>query len=232
MPNQLTENTAVLYGAVDDLTKTADWFEAIYAGAEGVAERVPWADGRPHPALVTWLNAIAPSLVRCGARVAVVGCGLGDDARELMRRGYDVTAFDCAPTAVDWARRIDPDNATAYQVADLFCLPTKWHHRFDLVVEINTIQAVGPTRRDDTLRGLAQLVAPHGRLLVICRHTDDAGSDLDRQRAENGPPWPLRDDELVASARGAGLVPDAGVDVFDDDEVPPVSRMRALFRVG
>ena len=56
-------------------------FEAIYATAGGDASRIPWSDGIPNPALVTWLDTVGPSLVRCGARVAVVGCGLGEDAR-------------------------------------------------------------------------------------------------------------------------------------------------------
>ena len=45
-------------------------FEAIYADANGNADLVPWADDHPNPALVTWLNAVAPSVIRCGARVA------------------------------------------------------------------------------------------------------------------------------------------------------------------
>ena len=98
----------------------AAFFEAIYGEAAGDTTRVPWAHGQPHPALVTWLNAVAPSLIRCGSRVAVVGCGLGDDAVELTHRGYDVTAFDVSPTAIEWARRRHPEIARDLHVADLF----------------------------------------------------------------------------------------------------------------
>ncbi|NNF43554.1 MAG: class I SAM-dependent methyltransferase [Phycisphaerales bacterium] len=203
---------------------TADDFETIYADARGDATQVPWADGRPHPALVTWLNAIAPSLVRCGARVAVVGCGLGDDAVELIRRGYDVTAFDCSPTAIEWAQRRFPAHGAAFSHADLFSLPTRWHHRFDLVVEINTVQALPPTRRGDTLHAIANLLSPRGMLLVICRARQDASS------LDAGPPWPLTEEELLEAAAAAGLAVEGEPCTFRDSETPPVLRTRALFR--
>ena len=95
------------------LSATLD-FEAVYHEANGDFAGVPWAHGRPHPALVAWLNAIAPSVVRCGSRIAVVGCGLGDDAIELIRRGYDVTAFDISTTAIEWARRRHPEHAQCF----------------------------------------------------------------------------------------------------------------------
>jgi len=198
-------------------------FEQIYQDAHGQADRVPWSRGRPSPALVNWLNAVAPTIVRCGARVAVVGCGLGDDARELMRRGYEVTAFDCAPSAVTWARRLDPENADRYVVADLFALPARWNHRFDLVVEINTIQAISPGEREKTLGSIASLIAPRGHLLVIARHAHEP-VDI-----ESGPPWPLMTEDLLHGAELAGLVATGSVTVFLDEETPPVRRLRALF---
>ncbi len=208
------------------LTRDPDYFEAIYVEADGDASRVRWADGRPHPALVAWLNARASSVVRCSARVAVIGCGLGEDARELIHRGYDVVAFDCSPTAIEWARRIDPANASCYQPADLFDPPARWRHRFDFVVEINTIQALEPDRRIDTMRAITNLLALHGHLLTICRHAAEPAA------LDAGPPWPLTQNELEAIASEAGLVADEPTVAFIDDEEPPVARMRALFRRG
>lgn len=202
---------------------TSDTFEAIYADAQGRRESIPWADGRPCPALVTWLNAIAPSLIRCGARVAVIGCGLGDDARELVRRGYEVTAFDCSHTAVEWARSLDPGNEHCYVVADLFNLPPRWRSRFDLVVEVNTVQSLPIERRSETMRGIAQLVSQRGHLLVICRGCEHAVS------AEDGPPWALTEQELIEAAALAGLAPSEMPVSFDDDETPPVRRTRTVF---
>jgi SAM-dependent methyltransferase len=205
---------------------SVDYFESIYAEAEGDASRIRWADGRPHPALVTWLNAVAPSLVRCGSRVCTVGCGLGDDARELMSRGYDVTAFDCSRTAIEWARRIDPANSRCYFEADLFQTPARWRHRFDLVVEINTIQSLSPDLHLASMSAIADLVSPKGHLLVICRGAESPVS------SDEGPPWPLTQPQLLEAAALSNLTPVEPATLFMDDEDPPVLRMRAFFRRG
>ena len=202
---------------------TPEHFENIYAEAAGVPGHIPWDRGRPHPALVNWLNAVAPSLIRCGARVAVVGCGLGHDARELMRRGYDVTAFDCSATAIEWAQRLDPAHAHSYVVADLFALPPRWRHRFDLVVEIHTVQSLRPNLRTGAVRAIGELLSLHGRLLVICR------ACLEPVTSAEGPPWPLTEFELRQIAALSGLVADGDISSFDDDQDPAVLRMRALF---
>ncbi len=152
-----------------------EFYDRLYVDAHGDAGRIPWSDGRAHPALVRWLDAVAPQLVRCGARVVVPACGFGADAAEVARRGYDVIGFDAAPAALHWARRLDPDGSVSWVEADLFELPGRWRHRFDLVVEVNTVQALGPECRGDVLAAMAELVAPHGHLLAIGRATPPAG---------------------------------------------------------
>ena len=200
-------------------------YESVYADAHGQVDGVPWEDGRAHPALVNWLNVIAPSLIRCGSRVAVVGCGLGDDARELIKRGYDVTAFDCSQTAIKWARQIDPENAHCYQCADLFNPDPHWRHRFDLIVEVHTLQALTPTSQSLGLSAIAELMSPHGHMLVI---TEGAAEETP---VTDGPPWPLTERSLREAATQAGLAAEGGITGFIDDGVdPPVHRIRALFR--
>ncbi len=203
---------------------SVDYFESIYAKADGDSSRIPWEDGHASNALVNWLNAVAPSLVRCGSRVAVMGCGLGDDARALIHRGYEVTAFDCSDTAVHWAQAIDPTNASRYVHADLFDLPARWNHRFDLVVEVNNLQSLTSDLRHEATTALANLLTPHGRLLVICRVADTPVELVD------GPPWPLTEAELLDATAMAGLVPDGPVSSFTDDDDPTVQRLRTVFR--
>jgi len=202
---------------------TAHDFESIYADADRDTELIPWSDGQPSSALVVWLNAIAPSLIRCGARVAVVGCGLGEDAEELVRRGYDVTAFDCSPSAIEWARELHPAEAGCFHVADVFDLPLRWRHRFDLVVEVNAVQSLPPARRQEMMAGIEGLLSRHGRLLTICRAAEVPAE------TDDGPPWAMTPDELTAAAGTAGLLVEGQPSVFLDNETPPVRRMRVLF---
>ena len=96
-------------------------------------------------------------------------------------------------------------------------------HRFDLVVEVNTLQALEPERRGAAMSAIAELLAPRGHLLVICRHAKDD----DPVPAE--PPFPLTKSDLETIAGAAGLSSEGPIAPFLDDEEPPVARMRAIF---
>lgn len=199
-------------------------FERLYRDAQGDPAKIPWADLRANPLLVSWLDRHAADHLRPGSRAAVVGCGLGHDARELARRGYDVSAFDVSPTAVEWAKSIDPDWATIFSVADLFALPSRWRHRFDFVFESYTIQSLPRESRPRSMSSIVELLHPHGQLLMVCRGCEQPGA------AAEGPPWPLTVDEIRELATPLGLDAPDGYEVAYDDESPPSRRIRALLR--
>jgi len=200
------------------------FFESIYEGAGGDAAAVPWVDGRANPALVSWLNAEAPGTLRPGATVVVVGCGLGDDVGELASRGYDAVGFDCSRTAVAWARRRHTDLADRLIHADLFSLPPGLLRRHDLVVEINTVQSLHPSLRPQAVRGIVSLARPRGSVLAICRGREEG------EALPESPPYPLTASELESLFGEQGLAPARSMDAFYDDEVPPVYRLRGVFR--
>jgi 2-polyprenyl-3-methyl-5-hydroxy-6-metoxy-1,4-benzoquinol methylase len=210
--------------STSNVTASVEHFESVYADANGDISKIRWADGRPNPALVKWLNENAHSLLRCGSRVCVVGCGLGHDAAELNARGYEVTAFDCSSTAIEWAKRLHADHVVCFHQADLFKPMPRWRHRFDLVVEINTIQALTPDMQLGATSAIADLVSPRGRLLVICRHA------VESPAIESGPPWALTESFLTEAAGLAGLELEQGLTPFEDEEQPPVRRMMGLFK--
>ncbi len=201
------------------------WHEEVYQAAERDSAKVPWVDERANPALVSWLNAEAPGRIRPGARAVVVGCGLGDDVVELLNRGYDATGFDVAPTAIDWARQRFPACAESFLVSDLFDLPARLRRRFDLVVEANTIQSVSPEQRTAAARAIASLCCPRGTVVCVCRGRDDDQA----LESFKGPPWPLSVHELIGMFEQAGMHPIRQPDDFEDDEAPPVRRIRAAF---
>src|SRR4051812_7329514 len=90
------------------------WFEALYSSANGSTEIIPWADQQPNPHLVAWLDK---TNTRGPGRAIVVGCGLGDDADELARRGFEVDAFDISTTAIDWCGRRFPNSNMHFRAA-------------------------------------------------------------------------------------------------------------------
>ena len=195
------------------------WFDELYRSAAGDPAAVPWAGLAPSPLLQQQLDG-ALAGIQPGS-CAVVGCGLGDDAEELARRGFKVSAFDLSVTAIDWCRTRWPDSSVQYRVADLLNLPPEMQGAFDFVVEINTLQAVPDDLRLRMLAPLAALLAPGGCLLVICR------SRVEGQLIE-GPPWALSRSELelLCSRHGLEL---RSLHELIDDETPPRGRFVACY---
>jgi len=83
------------------------WFEALYQEAESGITTVPWADLAPNPHLLDFWQA-HPQLSAHKTAV-VVGCGLGDDAEQLIQWGFQTTAFDISETAIRRARQRFPN---------------------------------------------------------------------------------------------------------------------------
>ncbi|HWJ80611.1 MAG TPA: class I SAM-dependent methyltransferase [Nocardioides sp.] len=169
------------------------FFDAMYAAAESDGPKPPWDYGAARPQLVEWVEA--QDLQGGGREALVVGCGYGSDAEYLAARGFRVSAFDFAPTAIAAAQRKHPGSEVDYRVADVLDLPPQWHRRFDLVVESLTVQSMPPDQHTTAAHNIAGLVAPGGTLLVLATTRDD-GVEV------QGPPWPLTRAELDDFAYG------------------------------
>uniref|UniRef100_UPI0013005935 class I SAM-dependent methyltransferase n=1 Tax=Desertihabitans aurantiacus TaxID=2282477 RepID=UPI0013005935 len=132
-----------------------------------------------------------------GRPAVVVGAGLGADAAFLAGLGFATTAFDVSPSAVAEAgvrlAAAGRDDVTL-EVADLLALPERWRGRFDLVVEVFTVQALPRGLREQAVAAVVSLVAPGGTLLVVqgLAPADDDGA---------GPPWLLTREEMGWFAR-------------------------------
>jgi SAM-dependent methyltransferase len=165
------------------------WFEKVYSDANGDVLSVPWASLSPHPKLIEWLKKNHRR--EEGLKALVIGCGLGDDAEELSRNGFKVTAFDISPTAIEWCKKRFPKSKADYRVVDLFQSPAEWNHSFDFVFESRTLQSLPPPLRPQAIEQIVQTVGLYGKLLVVAR-----GRDLEQEI--EGPPWPLIKAELKA----------------------------------
>jgi SAM-dependent methyltransferase len=193
------------------------WFERLYAEAGRGENVVPWADLVANPFVVEWLERAAPA----PGRALDVGTGLGDTAEELARRGFEVVAFDVAPTAIAGARHRFPSSTVDYRVADVLRLPADFAAAFDLVVECYTLQVLPAGVRAEAAGAIGRTVAPGGTLLLVARGREP-------EEPEGQMPWPLtrREVEAVASD-GLHLT---SFEDFVDREDPPVRRFRVVFR--
>ncbi len=195
------------------------WFEALYQEAAGDNERIPWADLAPNKFLARF--AEQTNLRGNNRNALVVGCGLGDDAEELVKYGFAVTGFDVSPKAIEWAKEIHPNTKVDYRVADLFDLPDELKNKFDFVLEVYTIQALPLNVREKAIKAIAGLLASNGELLVVERGAATG-------ETTEIPPFPLWKSQLEKFIE-SGLTEIEFEDFFDNQE-PPARRFRILYQ--
>ena len=180
-----TKQLAKEFNAKGDAT---GWFDALYREAEGNNEKIPWADLEPNRFLVEF--AKKTNLQGNNRKALVVGCGLGDDARFLHDLGFNVSAFDLSPTAIEWARRLHTDTDIKFVVADLFDAPKDWYQAFEFVLEVYTIQPLPLEMRPQVIDAIANFVEFNGKLVVVTRGREDNEEPLEL-------PWALSRKDLA-----------------------------------
>lgn len=194
------------------------WFDSIYSSAGGDHTAVFWADLAANPYLLEWLKEHPAKM--SGKRAIAIGCGVGDDAEAMAEYGYEVTAFDIAPSAIELCQNRFKETKVDYLVADLFESPKEWFETFDLVYECNTIQVLPGEYRTLARDAMVGFLAEGGDILVSCR------SRLSGEE-EEAIPLPLDRHEIDGFIR-CGLSEEAFM-AYDDDQSPQVPHFFAWY---
>jgi len=153
------------------------------------------------------LGAATPAFKRLAAsrrfqpgRMVVPGAGRGHDAREFARHGFEVTAIDFAPHAVDEMKRLaDPAAPIEILQHDLFDLPRTLDQSFDYLLEYTCFCAIDPRRRTDYADVVTRLLKP-GAVYI------DMVFPLDGRAG--GPPFSVSEEEVMSlfTQRGFALL--------------------------
>lgn len=164
------------------------WFEQLYNTAQGDESVIPWANLTVNPNLASWLKK--QNIRGKGKTALVVGCGLGDDAEALANLGFEVFGFDISPTAIAWCQKRFPDSQVNYVIDNLLNPNVINNRNFDFILESYTLQALPASVRHQGIESIGKLLAPQGRLLIICR-----GRDVNEPATSL--PFPLTKQELA-----------------------------------
>lgn len=138
---------------------------SLVAGSpEYFAHIRPWMNPYKFPWIMERIERESKRLQ--GAHLLEVGCGMGYDSLEFMKRGVRVTATDLTPAAVEFARRhfqvagAEPEDVRVENVLSLsFADDT-----FDAVWANGVLHATGDTRQ--AIREVRRVLKPGGRAII------------------------------------------------------------------
>jgi len=123
-----------------------------------------WDLGGPNP---VFRNLLAARELSPG-RMIVVCSGRGHDAREFAKHGFQVTAVDFSPSAVNEMERLnDPDAPVEILQHDLFKLSSRFDGSFDYMLEYTCYCAIDPRRRAEFVDLAVRLLKPGGLYISL-----------------------------------------------------------------
>ena len=116
------------------------------------AGRTPWDFGGVPAALKSFLER---SSIR--GRVLIPGCGSGYEVQAFHTEGYDVSAMDFSPAAVEQAKRVLGVLAERIILGDFFAYDFG-QRRFDLIYERTFLCSMSPSRWPEYVDRMADLL--------------------------------------------------------------------------
>jgi SAM-dependent methyltransferase len=144
-------------------------FENFYAG------KAPWDIGRPQPPFV----AAADQVV---SPVLDAGCGTGDTALFLAASGHQVTGVDFVEEAIRRARRKAAERGLTvrFLVQDALTLGGLGE-RFASAIDSGLFHVFPDDDRRRYVQELAKVLAPGGRLFLLCFSDEEPGTEGPRR---------------------------------------------------
>ncbi len=145
----------------------AERFERLYQ------EHPPWEIDSPQPAIIELFKS-----GQITGRVLDAGCGTGHNAIWLARQGLDVVAFDfiVQPITIARQRAASEQVHVDWRILDALKLETL-DERFDTIIDSGLFHVFPDDIRTTYVAGLKNVLAPGGRVHIICFSDKQPGSD-------------------------------------------------------
>jgi SAM-dependent methyltransferase len=158
------------------MEKSADSTQPDFWTIRYATGRTPWDFGGIPAALKSLLARSSTP-----GRVLIPGCGSGYEVQAFHTAGYDITAIDFSPAAVEQAKRVLGVLAERVIFGDFF------RHDFgarcfDLIYERTFLCSMPPSRWADYANRVAELLSAGGGLIGIFLYAEQPAP---------GPPYPL-----------------------------------------
>lgn len=161
-------------------------WETLYQQGE-----MGWDRGESSPALSHWLA----SGLHKNQRILIPGCGRGHEVIELASLGFDVTALDMAPTAIEALNHaLEAKGLQATVICgDLFHY--KPEQAFDAIYEQTCLCALSPEQRQAYADKIYQWLKADGNFYFSMMQTGEEGGPpyhcdwLDMQKLFSSPQW-------------------------------------------
>lgn len=160
---------------------TVDGWEKRYR--EGLDR---WDLGCPAPPLI---NLLASDQAPQAGRLAVLGCGSGQDAMLFASAGFEVVGFDFAPTALERAQATSKARGLNVQFLrrNIFDLGAEFPGGFDAVLEHTCFCAIDPGLRTQYLQMVTEILRPDGRFIAL----------FSTHNQEGGPPFGIKPQAIL-----------------------------------
>ncbi len=144
-------------------------FESAYTG------QAPWDIGRPQKAFLD----VADRITGC---VLDVGCGTGENALFFASRGHKVTGIDFLEEPIQRARRKATERGltATFLVMDALALK-ELPEVFDSVIDSGLFHVFSDEDRKRYVEGLASVLRPGGKLLLLCFSDEEPGTQGPRR---------------------------------------------------
>ena len=124
-------------------------------------------------------------------KIIILGCGRGYDAVMLAKKGFEVTAVDFSPSAIEFLNNLADQQNVLIKIIqkDIFSLKNNFKDHFDYVIEQTCFCAIDIKRRSEYELLVNKLLKVKGQLIGLW-------FPIGKQFHEGGPPYGVSIEEI------------------------------------